>query len=62
MAAQGSGVIVYLRPTGPLRACGLPPARRRPFDRESDTVTWILRDLGVYPVSLSDDDARISAL
>ena len=56
MAAHGGGVIVYLRPTGPLRACSLQSGAQTTFDRESDTVTWILRDLGVSPVSLSDDD------
>jgi 3,4-dihydroxy 2-butanone 4-phosphate synthase/GTP cyclohydrolase II len=55
MSAQGSGVVVYLRPPGPPRACGL----FAPGDASSDpmpaTVAWILRDLGVYALKLSDD-------
>lgn len=43
MKAGGSGVIVYLRPAG-----------SEP-DLASQTVAWILRDLGVYSVRLSDD-------
>jgi 3,4-dihydroxy 2-butanone 4-phosphate synthase/GTP cyclohydrolase II len=41
--AQGRGVLVYLRPAGPPRACDLFPAR----DDERDVVRWILADLGV---------------
>jgi len=56
MKVRGSGMIVYLRPSGPMHACGL-------FGRGdaaaallvSETVGWILRDLGVHAVSLSDD-------
>ena len=56
MSAQGGGVIVYLRPPGSLRACGLsgPDHLPRP-DLVSDTVAWILRDLGVYSLRLADD-------
>lgn len=60
MSAQGSGVVVYLRPPGPPRACGL-FARGASGDRASgdlatsDTIAWILRDLGVYALRLSDD-------
>lgn len=54
MSAQSSGMAIYLRPPGSLRACGM-------FDGEvatdlmSGTVAWILRDLGVYAIRLSDD-------
>ena len=56
MSAQGSGVVVYLRPSGP--AAGLRPvrpARCAAGDPMSETVAWILRDLGVYALKLSDD-------
>jgi 3,4-dihydroxy 2-butanone 4-phosphate synthase/GTP cyclohydrolase II len=57
MAAGGGGVIVYLRPPGAMRACGLvgrdggaaAPALG------TETVAWILRDLGMSTVRLSDD-------
>lgn len=56
MTAGGCGVIVYLRPSGSLRGCGLSGARDAPSpDLASQTVAWILRDLGVYSVRLSDD-------
>jgi 3,4-dihydroxy 2-butanone 4-phosphate synthase / GTP cyclohydrolase II len=55
MAAQGGGVIVYLRPPGAVRACGLSEGDVAVSDRLSDTVVWILRDLGVYTIRLSDD-------
>lgn len=54
MSAQSSGMVIYLRPPGSVRACGM-------FDGElaadlmSETVAWILRDLGVYTIRLSDD-------
>jgi 3,4-dihydroxy 2-butanone 4-phosphate synthase/GTP cyclohydrolase II len=56
MMMRGSGMIVYLRPSGAMHACGL-------FGRgdgaaallASETVRWILRDLGVHAISLSDD-------
>jgi 3,4-dihydroxy 2-butanone 4-phosphate synthase/GTP cyclohydrolase II len=54
MSARGSGVILYLRPPGRPRACGL-FARGAAGDSVSDTVAWILRDLGVYAIKLSDD-------
>jgi 3,4-dihydroxy 2-butanone 4-phosphate synthase/GTP cyclohydrolase II len=54
MSAQGSGVVVYLRPSGPPRACGL-YARDAADDPNADTLAWILRDLGVYALKLSDD-------
>lgn len=56
MAARGSGVVVYLRPPGPLRACGLSRRSEVPEpDLVPDTITWILRDLGVTSIRLSDD-------
>ena len=54
MSAQGSGVVVYLRPPGPPRACGLFARDEAPGEM-SETVAWILRDLGVYALELSDD-------
>lgn len=52
MSAHGSGVVIYLRPAGLPRACGL-------FSTDapdtSNTVNWILRDLGVFALKLSDD-------
>lgn len=56
MSATGGGVIVYLRPPGVLRACGLSGPDRSPApDLLSDTVAWILRELGVYSLKLADD-------
>ncbi|MCV7077285.1 3,4-dihydroxy-2-butanone-4-phosphate synthase [Mycobacterium szulgai] len=57
MSVQGNGVIVYLRPPGPPRACGLFARAAGPMagDPLSDTVAWILRDLGVYALKLSED-------
>ncbi|BBX73010.1 3,4-dihydroxy-2-butanone-4-phosphate synthase [Mycobacterium shinjukuense] len=56
MSAHGGGVVVYLRPSGPPRACGLFAGGDRAHgDLMSDTLTWILRDLGVYALRLSDD-------
>jgi len=56
MSAQGSGVVVYLRPPEPARACGLfARGDSTTDDLMSETVTWILRDLGVYAIRLSDD-------
>jgi 3,4-dihydroxy 2-butanone 4-phosphate synthase/GTP cyclohydrolase II len=54
MSAQGSGMVVYLRPSGQPRACGL-FARHDVSGQVSETVAWILRDLGVYALKLSDD-------
>lgn len=54
MSAEGSGVVIYLRPSGPPRACGLfTPAKAG--DPTAAAVAWILRDLGVYALELSDD-------
>lgn len=56
MTARGSGMIVYLRPSGPMRACGLSGRGDAAAALlASETVGWILRDLGVHAVSLSDD-------
>lgn len=55
MAAKGGGVIVYLRPAGSLRACGLPESDSPAAGLTSETVAWILRDLGVYTIRLSED-------
>ena len=55
MSAQGSGVVVYLRPSGHPRACGLFARRDAGGDPMPDTVAWILRDLGLYALKLSDD-------
>ncbi|GBG39052.1 3,4-dihydroxy-2-butanone-4-phosphate synthase [Mycobacterium montefiorense] len=55
MSAQGSGVVVYLRPSGRPRACGLFARRDAAGDPMPETVAWILRDLGLYALKLSDD-------
>ncbi|WP_370331057.1 3,4-dihydroxy-2-butanone-4-phosphate synthase [Mycolicibacterium hippocampi] len=55
MSAQGGGVIVYLRPTGSLHACGLAEPDVSGAEPATDTLTWILWDLGVYSVRLADD-------
>ena len=48
-------MIVYLRPSGPVRACGLSGHDMPAAEPVSQTVAWILRDLGVHTVRLSDD-------
>jgi 3,4-dihydroxy 2-butanone 4-phosphate synthase/GTP cyclohydrolase II len=60
MRATGTGMIIYLRPPAP-RACGL-LASTAPPDSLSGTVAWILRDLGVYTVRLSDDAPELGLL
>lgn len=56
MTARGSGMIVYLRPSRPVHACGLSGGGDAAAALlASETVGWILRDLGVHAVSLSDD-------
>lgn len=55
MSARGSGVVLYLRPSGSPRACGLfaeSPVLGAPA---SQTAAWMLRELGVYAIKLSDD-------
>lgn len=48
-------MIVYLRPPGPVGACGLSTRAALGAERVSQIVAWILRDLGVHSVRLSDD-------
>ena len=48
-------MIVYLRPSGPVSACGLLARDAMGAERVSQIVAWILRDLGVHSVRLSDD-------
>lgn len=55
MSAQGSGVVVYLRPSGQPRACDLFGRRDAAGDPMPETVAWILRDLGLYALKLSED-------
>ncbi|UXA04728.1 3,4-dihydroxy-2-butanone-4-phosphate synthase [Mycobacterium sp. SMC-2] len=59
MSAQGGGVVVYLRPPGPARACGLfagaDVAVGDLVSENAETLAWILRDLGVYALRLSED-------
>jgi 3,4-dihydroxy 2-butanone 4-phosphate synthase/GTP cyclohydrolase II len=55
MTGRGSGMIVYLRPSGPVGACGLLARDAMGPERVSQIVAWILRDLGVHSVRLSDD-------
>jgi 3,4-dihydroxy 2-butanone 4-phosphate synthase/GTP cyclohydrolase II len=54
MSAQGSGVVLYLRPAGSPRACGL-FEHDDAGDPATETIAWILRDLGVYALKLADD-------
>ncbi|MDA4109218.1 3,4-dihydroxy-2-butanone-4-phosphate synthase [Mycolicibacterium holsaticum] len=55
MRAGAGGVVIYLRPPGPMRACGLTQTEEVDSEQVSQTVAWILRDLGVYTVRLTDD-------
>jgi 3,4-dihydroxy 2-butanone 4-phosphate synthase/GTP cyclohydrolase II len=55
MTAQRNGVIVYLRPPGRVHACGLFDKADASPEWVSQTMAWILRDLGVYTLRLSDD-------
>jgi 3,4-dihydroxy 2-butanone 4-phosphate synthase / GTP cyclohydrolase II len=55
MTGRGSGMIVYLRAGGPVGACGLLARGAMGAERVSQIVAWILRDLGVHSVRLSDD-------
>jgi 3,4-dihydroxy 2-butanone 4-phosphate synthase/GTP cyclohydrolase II len=56
MTARGSGMIVYLRPSGAMHACGLSGRGDAAAALlVADTVGWILRDLGVHAVSLSGE-------
>jgi 3,4-dihydroxy 2-butanone 4-phosphate synthase/GTP cyclohydrolase II len=48
-------MIVYLRLPGPVGACGLLAREAMGAEQVSQTVAWILRDLGVHSVRLSDD-------
>jgi 3,4-dihydroxy 2-butanone 4-phosphate synthase/GTP cyclohydrolase II len=60
MRARGTGMIIYLRPPH-VRACGLLPGAADP-NTVAETVAWILRDLGVYTVRLSDDSPELGLL
>lgn len=60
MQASGTGMIIYLRPPG-ARACGLLTGAAD-SDLLSETVAWILRDLGVYTVRLSEDEPELGLL
>ncbi|GLP74662.1 riboflavin biosynthesis protein RibA [Mycobacterium antarcticum] len=55
MAAHGGGVVIYLRPPGPARGCGLFEGEAPAADLVAETVEWILRDLGLYTIKLSED-------
>ncbi len=59
MAAHGGGVVVYLRPSGSARGCGLFEGSTARTGRHvgdlGDRLTWILRDLGLYTIRLSED-------
>jgi 3,4-dihydroxy 2-butanone 4-phosphate synthase / GTP cyclohydrolase II len=52
-AAEGRGVVVYLRPTGGARACGLLDATGDNADTDAAAAAWILADLGVRPLTTS---------
>ena len=60
MRTRGTGMIVYLRPPA-ARACGLLGGTPAP-DLLPETVAWILRDLGVYTVRISDDAPELGLL
>ncbi|MBB3600541.1 3,4-dihydroxy 2-butanone 4-phosphate synthase/GTP cyclohydrolase II [Mycolicibacterium sp. BK556] len=60
MREQGTGMVIYLRPPT-ARACGVLTSATAP-DLLSETVAWILRDLGVYTVRLSDDAPELGLL
>ncbi|MGV0599482.1 riboflavin biosynthesis protein RibA [Mycolicibacterium elephantis] len=55
MTAADGGVVIYLRPPGAMRACGLTDTEVVDSEELSQTVAWILRDLGVYTIRLADD-------
>ncbi len=56
MTARDGGVVLYLRPPGPVRACGvLGRGAAAESALLSETATWILRDLGLYTIRLSED-------
>ncbi len=61
MTATGTGMIIYVRPPG-VRACGLLAGEMAAPDAVSETIAWILRDLGVYTVRLSDDAPDLGLL
>ncbi|WP_059021391.1 3,4-dihydroxy-2-butanone-4-phosphate synthase [Mycobacterium sp. M26] len=61
MNATGSGMIIYLRLPG-ARACGVFSDGHTDVGRVSETVAWILRDLGVYTVRLDDDAPELGLL
>jgi 3,4-dihydroxy 2-butanone 4-phosphate synthase/GTP cyclohydrolase II len=50
-AAMGRGIVVYLRPAGGVRACGLFGDGQADTDAASATAEWILADLGARPLS-----------
>ncbi len=56
MAAGCGGVVLYLRPFASPRACGLYDSDSGTASEAiSDTAAWILRDLGLYTIRLSED-------
>ncbi|RDH80056.1 riboflavin biosynthesis protein RibA [Mycolicibacterium moriokaense] len=55
MRARDTGMLVYLRPSAAVRACGLFDRDEPAAERMSEITAWILRDLGVHSVRLSDD-------
>ncbi|WP_396925199.1 3,4-dihydroxy-2-butanone-4-phosphate synthase [Mycolicibacterium sp.] len=61
MRSLGTGMIIYLRPPE-VRACGLFTGTAAAPGQVSETVAWILRDLGVYTVRLSDDAPELGLL
>lgn len=55
ITALGRGVVVYIRPHGPARGCGLFEVRPVPTDRRPiEVAAHILRDLGIRSVHLID--------
>ena len=55
MAAQGCGVVIYLRPCAAVRACSLPGSDASSVTEATATVAAVLRDLGVFRVRLYED-------
>jgi 3,4-dihydroxy 2-butanone 4-phosphate synthase/GTP cyclohydrolase II len=53
-AAMGCGIVVYLRPAGSVRACGLFSDGRADTDAAAAAAEWILADLGAHSLPAVD--------
>jgi hypothetical protein len=58
-AVAGRGIVVYLRPVGGARACGILDASGRDGAGEAAAVGWILADLGVHGPSATAEPALL---